>query len=118
MEGACGWVPFWAERMDEHFEKLRPQWPLLKRKPSEIIRSSQVCFTCEPEEAILPYVLNTIGISQVMYASDYRHWDSEFPESVRKLTSISGLTEDQKRHVLGENAISWFGLKPEDLPVR
>ena len=28
MEGACGWVPFWAERMDEHFEKLRPQWPL------------------------------------------------------------------------------------------
>ena len=117
MEGACGWAPFWAERLDEHFEKLRPQWPLCQRKPSEIIRSSQVCFTCEPEETILPYVLDTIGITQVMYASDYRHWDSEFPESVHKLNSIPGLSEEQKQHVLGENAIKWFGLTPDDLPV-
>ena len=63
----------------------------------------------------MPYVLDTIGITQVMYASDYR--DSEFPESVRKLKSISGLNEDQQRHVLGENAVQWFGLTPEDLPT-
>jgi len=103
--------------MDEHFEKLRPQWPLCKRKPSDIVRSSQVCFTCEPEETILPYVLDTIGINQVMYASDYRHWDSEFPESVRNLRSIPGLTETQQRHVLGENAIKFFGLKADALPI-
>ena len=90
MEGACGWVPFWAERMDEHFHKLRPQWPLLKRQPSEIVKSSQVAFTCEPEETILPYVLDTIGITQVMYASDYRHWDSEFPNSVHQVRKIPG----------------------------
>jgi predicted TIM-barrel fold metal-dependent hydrolase len=76
-----------------------------------------VCFTCEPEENILPYVLDTIGITQVMYASDYRHWDSEFPESVRKLKRIPGLSEDQKHHVLGENAVKWFGFEPEDLPA-
>jgi len=64
----------------------------------------------------LPYVLDTIGITQVMYASDYRHWDSEFPESVRYLKGIPGLSEKQQRHVLGENAVNWFGLKPEDLP--
>ena len=62
-------------------------------------------------------VLDAIGITQVMYASDYRHWDSEFPESVRKLKSIPGLSEDQKHHVLGENAVKWFGFKPEDLPA-
>ena len=118
MEGACGWVPFWAERLDEHFEKLRPQWPLCQRKPSEIIRSPQVCFTCEPEEKILSYVLDTIGITQVMYASDYRHWDSEFPDSVHEVRKISGMSEDQLRHVLGENARRWFNLKEDDLPVR
>lgn len=117
MEGACGWLPFWAERMDEHFEKLRPQWPLLKRKPSEIMRSPQVCFTCEPEETILPYVLDTMGITQVMYASDYRHWDSEFPNSVRNLEAIPGLSDEQQRAVLGENALRWFGLEPRELPV-
>jgi predicted TIM-barrel fold metal-dependent hydrolase len=118
MEGACGWVPFWAERMDEHFHKLRPQWPLLKREPSEIVKSSQVAFTCEPEETILPYVLDTIGITQVMYASDYRHWDSEFPNSVHQVRKIPGMTEDKLRHVLGENARNWFDLKEEDLPAR
>jgi uncharacterized protein len=118
MEGACGWLPFWSERLDEHFHKLRPQWPLLKRKPSEIIKSSQVAFTCEPEEAILPYVLDTIGITQVMYASDYRHWDSEFPDSVKEIKKIPGMTEDKLRHVLGDNARSWFNLKDDDLPVR
>jgi predicted TIM-barrel fold metal-dependent hydrolase len=118
MEGACGWVPFWSERLDEHYEKLRPQWPLLKRKPSEIIRGPQVCFTCEPEESILPYVLDTIGITQVMYASDYRHWDSEFPNSVREVEEIQGMTADKLRHVLGANALAFFGLKADDLPAR
>ncbi|MEK7879117.1 MAG: amidohydrolase family protein, partial [candidate division NC10 bacterium] len=57
VEGSCGWLPFWSQRLDEHFEKLRPQWHLCQRKPSEIIKSGQVALTCEPEEEILPYVL-------------------------------------------------------------
>ncbi|MSP40251.1 MAG: amidohydrolase [Deltaproteobacteria bacterium] len=118
MEGACGWLPFWSERMDEHFYKLRPQWPLCKRKPSEIVRSGQVSFTCEPEETILPYVLDDIGITQVMYASDYRHWDSEFPDSVKQVKKIPGMTDDKLRHVLGENARKWFNLSDDELPVR
>jgi len=118
MEGACGWLPFWMERLDEHYHKLRPQWPLLKRKPSEIIKSPQVAFTCEPEETILPYVLDTIGITQVMYASDYRHWDSEFPDSVKEVRKIPGMSDEQLRHVLGENARKWFNLKDEELPER
>ncbi|MFI5268746.1 MAG: amidohydrolase family protein, partial [Chloroflexota bacterium] len=118
MEGGAGWLPFWAERLNEHQEKLRPQWPALKRKPSEIIASEQVSFTCEPEEATLPEVLARIGASQVMYASDYAHWDCEFPESVRMLSRIPGMTEGYKRQVLGDNAIRWFGLQPDDLPAR
>jgi predicted TIM-barrel fold metal-dependent hydrolase len=116
VEGACGWLPFWTQRLDEHFEKLRPQWPLCQRKPSEIITSGQIALTCEPEEEILPYVLQTMGQHLVMYASDYPHWDSEFPESVRMVASIPGLTDEQRRRVLGRNAIDWFGLRPEELP--
>ena len=116
MEGGCGWIPFWTERMDEHFHKLRPQWHLLQRKPSEIVRSDQVTFTCEPEEETLPYVLDFIGVGQVAYASDYAHWDSEFPESVRLIQAIPGLDPERQRRVLGGNARQWFGLRDEDLP--
>lgn len=116
MEGGCGWIPFWMERLDEHFEKLRPQWHLLQRKPSEIIMSGQVCFTCEPGEETLPYALERVGSGQVMYASDYAHWDCEFPESVRKVDATPGLSEADKRRVFGHNAIRWFGLEPDDVP--
>jgi predicted TIM-barrel fold metal-dependent hydrolase len=51
-----------------------------------------------------------------MYASDYAHWDSEFPESVRLVASIPDLTDEQKRRVLGRNAVAWFGLTPTELP--
>jgi uncharacterized protein len=116
MEGGCGWIPFWSQRLDEHFEKLRPQWSDCQRKPSEIIQSEQVSFTCEPEEDILPYVLDTVGPSQVMYASDYAHWDSEFPESVNMVDHVLAGRDELKPLVLGRNAISWFNLRSEDLP--
>jgi predicted TIM-barrel fold metal-dependent hydrolase len=53
-----------------------------------------------------------------MYASDYRHWDSEFPNSVHEVRKIPNMTDEQLRHVLGENARKWFNLKGDDLPVK
>ena len=61
-------------------------------------------------------MLEAIGEAQVMYASDYAHWDSEFPDSVRMVAGTPGLTEEQKRRFLGRNAIAWFGLTPDELP--
>ena len=57
-----------------------------------------------------------MGSHLVMYASDYPHWDCEFPESVRMLASIPGLRDEHKRLVLGRNAVAWFGLTPAELP--
>ena len=51
-----------------------------------------------------------------MYASDYAHWDSEFPESVHMVEHVLGANEEYKRLVLGRNAIQWFDLKEDDLP--
>jgi len=117
MEGSCGWLPFWLERLDEHFEKLRPQWPDCERKPSEIIRSGQVSVTCEPEEAGIPYVLDSVASHTVMYASDYPDWDSEFPESVRKLAGVPGMTEERRRLVLGRNAKESCNRQDSELPI-
>ena len=116
MEGACGWVPFWLERLDEHFEKLRPQFPNQQRRPSEIVRSEQVCFTMEPEEETLNHVLDTIGDGQVLYASDYAHWDCEFPDSVRAIADRDNVTAARKQAVLSDNARRFFRL--ENLPAR
>jgi predicted TIM-barrel fold metal-dependent hydrolase len=110
MEGGAGWLPYWMERLDEHQEKLAPQWPDLQRRPSEIIRSEQFVISCETEEETLPDVLRHVGESQVMYASDYSHWDSRFPESVRDIAGRTTLTDAQKRKVLCDNAVRFFRL--------
>jgi uncharacterized protein len=114
MEGGAGWLPFWMERLDEHVEKLAPQMPNLRRRPSEIIRSEQLVLTCESEETGLDRVLEAAGGGTVLYASDYCHWDCNFPDSVRDICEARDLTTAQKERILGLNAVQFFGLR--DLP--
>ena len=100
MEGGAGWLPFWMERLDEHVEKLAPQMPNLRRRPSEIIRSEQIVLTCESEESGLDRVLDVAGAGTVLYASDYCHWDCNFPDSVRDICEAPDLSLDQKERIL------------------
>ncbi|MGZ9272688.1 MAG: amidohydrolase family protein, partial [Candidatus Binatia bacterium] len=96
MEGGAGWLPFWAERFDEHIEKLAPQMPELKRRPSEIIKSKQIVLTCESEETGLDRVFAANGEDTVLYASDYCHWDCHFPYSVKDVVDSQDLSFAQK----------------------
>jgi predicted TIM-barrel fold metal-dependent hydrolase len=111
MEGGAGWLPFWAERFDEHIEKLAPQMPELKRKPSDIIKSKQVVLTCESEETGLDRVFDANGEDTVLYASDYCHWDCHFPYSVKDVVEGTDLSFAQKEKLLGKNAVEFFELK-------
>jgi predicted TIM-barrel fold metal-dependent hydrolase len=111
MEGGAGWLPFWAERFDEHIEKLAPQMPDLKRRPSDIIRGEQVTLTCESEETGLDRVFAANGDNTVMYASDYCHWDCHFPYSVKDVVDGSDLSFVQKEKLLNKNAVEFFQLK-------
>lgn len=110
MEGGAGWLPFWMERLDEHVEKLAPQMPDLRRRPSEIVQSDQIILSCESEETGLDRVLDAAGPGTVVYASDYCHWDCRFPDSVRDICDAPDLSPAQKARVLGGNAVAFFRL--------
>ncbi|HZS02890.1 MAG TPA: amidohydrolase family protein [Chloroflexota bacterium] len=109
LEGGVGWLPFFMDRLDEHVEKLPSLAPWLTRSPSEHIRGGRVFLTCEPEED-LQYALSRLGDGVIMYASDYAHWDSEFPESARKIADRDELTATQKARILRDNALRFYGL--------
>jgi predicted TIM-barrel fold metal-dependent hydrolase len=115
LEGGCGWLPFFMDRLDEHWEKLPVLVPWLTQAPSEHIRGGRVILTCEPEEE-LSYPLSRLGDDVIMYACDYAHWNSEFPESARKIAERPGLTDDQKAKTLRENALRFYRL-PVPAPV-
>jgi uncharacterized protein len=118
MEAGAGWLPYWTERMDEHYEMLRPQVPKLKRLPSEHIAGGRIFVACDPDEKMLPQVLELVGEDVVIYASDYCHWDSRYPDSVRLIEDRSELSRQAKSKILGENALRFFGFKERELGRR
>ena len=110
MEAGCGWLPFWMEHMDEEYEKRKHEAPLLQMDPSEYIKSGRVYIGCEPEEKMMPIAAEWVGDTQLLYASDYPHWDSDWPNTVKTVRERTDLTDEQKRKVLGENALRFYGM--------
>ncbi len=110
LEAGCGWVPWWIERLDEHYELMPEQAPLLKGKPSDYLLSGRAFFAAEGGEMMLPAVINAIGDQHVLYASDYCHWDCNFPDTVKAINQREDLSERSKKRILSENAARLYGL--------
>ena len=111
LEAGCGWAPYWMERMDDEYAKRAVEAPVLKKKPSEYVRSGKIYFSCEAGEWLLPQAVKLIGENQIVYASDYPHWDNSFPESIDEIRDRGDLSDTQKRKILGDNARRMYGLK-------
>jgi predicted TIM-barrel fold metal-dependent hydrolase len=110
LESGVGWVPYWFERMDEHYAKLSRLVPGLKRLPSEWAKAPNLVFSCDPDEETLPAVVEWLGTDRIIYASDYPHWDAKTPDSVRLLATRDDLGDEVKRKILGENAARVYRL--------
>ena len=111
LEAGCTWVPYMLDRMDEEWEKRG--WfetPNCKKKPSDYIKSGKVYVHVEPGEKLIPEVIREMGSNRLMYASDWPHWDHEYPESVFGIWEREDLTEEQKRGILRDNALEFYGL--------
>ncbi len=48
--------------------------------------------------------------TQLLYASDYPHWDMDLPSTIYDLAPF--LSEPSKRNILGGNAKRFFNLEP------
>jgi uncharacterized protein len=121
LETGCGWLPYWVERMDEMHERgeknprmydgvLNRKRPKSRIRPSELFADGRMVVSCEPGEIMLPAVINTVGDKCIMYASDYPHGDSKWPETVSRIRKANFSDETQTR-ILGENAARLYNLQ-------
>jgi 2-methylisocitrate lyase-like PEP mutase family enzyme/predicted TIM-barrel fold metal-dependent hydrolase len=101
LEAGHGWLPFWIARLDEHAETIKAALPELRRRPSDYVKSGRYFQSIEiPEGAALTNaVSDLVGDEVLMYASDYPHGESHFPESAG-LVAAWGMSEDRKRKLL------------------
>jgi predicted TIM-barrel fold metal-dependent hydrolase len=112
IESGLSWIPFLMQRLDNEYMMRASEAPLLKKLPSEYMR--EMYYTTQPMETYnqkaLQLTMEMINAeTQLLYASDYPHWDFNLPSTVYDLPF---LTEYQKRRILGENARQLFQLDP------
>jgi hypothetical protein len=107
------------QRLDNEFMMRTSDAPLLKRKPSEYIR--EMFFTSQPMEMVdnrkaLEVTFEMISAeTQLLYSSDYPHWDMDLPSVIYDLPF---LTDQAKRNILGGNAQRLFKLDPVLSPAK
>jgi predicted TIM-barrel fold metal-dependent hydrolase len=114
LEAGVGWVPYLMERLDEKFEKLPQQAPLLTKAPSEYVLDGAIYFSCELEEKILPYVVGLGLETKIMYPSDYPHERptlEEFLADIPHFRAREDLSEQVKKLILRDNCIDFYSLK-------
>ena len=99
------------QRFDNEYMMRTSEAPALTRLPSEYMRD--MYFASQPMEitdlGLLEQTFRVIKAeTQLVYSSDYPHWDFDLPSTIYDLPFLS---ETTKRNILGGNAIRLFNLK-------
>jgi predicted TIM-barrel fold metal-dependent hydrolase len=111
LEIGCTWLPYWLDRMDEHWEKRgKIETPLLTQRPSDCVRQRPIFFSLESEEALLPETFRYVGDNHFLYATDIPHWDTEFPENLHRIQKRKDLSEETKNKLLYQNAKTLYAI--------
>ena len=111
IESGLAWIPFLMQRLDNEFMMRTSDCGLLKRKPSEYMR--EMFYTSQPMEMVdnreaLELTFKMIKAdTQLLYSSDYPHWDMDLPSTIYDLPFLS---LQAKKNILGENARKLFKL--------
>ncbi|HEY6367522.1 MAG TPA: amidohydrolase family protein [Candidatus Binatia bacterium] len=108
LEAGVGFLPYWMERFDEKYLKRKSEMEPLKMLPSEYVKNHRCYFTCEGEESALPLVIEQFGDECMMYASDYPHWDTEWPHTVSQVARRKDISDKTKQKILAGNAKSFY----------
>lgn len=114
-EGQVGWMPFMMERMDKAWARgVQYERNLYERLPDP--PSSYVAgrvYGCLFDDLSGLEGRHTVGMSQLMFETDYPHVDSTFPKSgevAKKLVTEAGLDEKETYQLLRGNAIDCYQL--------
>jgi predicted TIM-barrel fold metal-dependent hydrolase len=114
IESGLAWVPFLMQRLDHEY-MLRPsEAPLLKKKPSDYMRD--MYYSSQPMEIqdydAIECTFRMINAeTQLLYSSDYPHWDFDLPSTIWDLRFLS---EKAKHNILGGTAARLFKLPPRN----
>ncbi|MEE8515142.1 MAG: amidohydrolase family protein [Alphaproteobacteria bacterium] len=111
LEVGATWLPYYLDRLDEHYEKrAEEEMPNLDKKPSDTFRESSIKVSIEGKESTLRASIDHVGAEHLIYATDVPHWDGEFPENLEEIRGTNELSVAEKHALLHDNTAELFAL--------
>ena len=108
-EAGIGWVPYLLDRMDHEYDKAFRHSVKLSGKPSELFHRQM--FVTFQEDDIGLKLLDHLGEDNVIWASDYPHFDAIWPHSRKYIDEHMGfLSPAARRKVTCDNAVKLYNL--------
>ena len=109
-ESGIGWLPYFLARMDLEWESLRDKLDYAPASPPSELFRRQVVATFE-EEPLAAELIPMLGADSCMWASDYPHTDSTFPNSRAAVSeTLRSLSDADRRKITATNCGRLYGL--------
>lgn len=115
-ENQIGWIPLFLEIADTRYERnlIWVQellgWKPLPKLPSEYVRNH--CYWGFQYDPVGVELRRRINVNRLIWASDFPHQESDWPESMRIVErNFTGVPEDERRRMVAGNAIEFFHLE-------
>jgi predicted TIM-barrel fold metal-dependent hydrolase len=110
VEAGIGWIPYYLERLDTMHR--RHNWA--KRGMMEELPSTfwyRQCHATFEDDMVGMEILDRVGVNNVMWASDYPHPDSTWPESQEVVVKhFEHLPDEQKQAICWKNAADLYKI--------
>jgi predicted TIM-barrel fold metal-dependent hydrolase len=113
-EGGIGWIPFYLDRVDRHFQNQTWMHNDFGGKlPSEVFREHILaCFITDPSGL---RAREQIGVDILAWECDYPHTDTTWPESPEVLwreLQAAGVTDPEIHKITWQNSLRFFDWDP------
>lgn len=116
-ESQVGWMPYVFERCDRVFEQSSG-WseidPAVTELPSSYVPGR--VFGCFFDDTVGVRTRDLIGVSQMLFETDYPHQDSTWPSTPEVVARIASMVDaDELERIMRTNAIELLELDPASL---
>lgn len=111
IESGMGWVPFAVEALEHQFNEMLPRFSkTLQRRPWEYFHDHFMC-SFWFEKVGPKQLLETIGVNNVMFETDFPHPTSLYPGVQEHLRDVfSGYDKATAKKVLQDNPVRFYNL--------
>ncbi len=109
-ENDAGWLPHFNYRMDHVYDKYGETWgDDVPQRPSNYVRRQ--VFATFQDDLTGPAAHAIFGADNFMWASDFPHSDSTFPESRAFIEkNFAGVPDSVRRKIVHDNAVALYGM--------